>query len=304
MARGPLRRSVVGVTLPQAPIASPLAGLTVRDAMHPGVVACHRDAALCTVASIMATHGMHSVVLSQPERDTPLIVTDLELVRAALEGADDARAGDIAREPATTLSSDASLDDAVAMMAIGYVGHLLATDPSSGAPAGVISSFDVASVAGGWEPRLARIVRPDPATLPRAPTLRAARIGDVMHGGVATCLPDTSLFAVARTMAEHRVHCVAVAGVDNSGGRGEHLIWGLIEDIDLVVALHRGSLAVPAGTIAEPAPAALREDASLERAAELMVEHDTRHVVAVGQSGLPAGMVSTLDVARILARSR
>jgi hypothetical protein len=97
---------------------------------------------------------------------------------------------------------------------------------------------------------------------------------------------------------------VAVGGVDNSGGGGEHLIWGLIEDLDLVVALHRGSLAAPAGASAESAPVALREDASLERAAALMVDHDTTHVVAVGESGLPTGMVSTLDVAWILAWSR
>jgi CBS domain-containing protein len=300
----PVRRSVVGMLLPQTPIASPLAGLTVQDAMHPGVVTCLPDAALTTVASIMAIHGIHSVVLAQPERGTPLIVSDLEFVRAALERADDTRAGDIAREPAATLSSDASLDDAVAMMSIGYVAHLLATDPSSGAPAGIISSFDVASVVGGWEPRLARIMRPDPAMMPSACTLRGARISDVMHRGVATCLPETPLTAVARTMAERRVHCVAVAGVDNSAGGGEHLTWGLIEDLDLLVALHRGAIGAPAGSIAEPAPAALREDASLERAAALMVEHDTRHVVAVGQSGLPTGMVSTLDVAWILAWSR
>jgi CBS domain-containing protein len=304
MSRGPVRRSVFGVTLPQAPIASPLVGLTVHDVMHPGVVTCLPDAALSTVASNMAIHGIHSVVLSQPERGTPLIVTDLELVRAALEGADDARAADIAREPAATLSSDASLDDAVVMMAIGYVAHLLATDPSSGAPAGIISAFDVAAVVGGWQPRLARLPRPEPATMPRARTLRETSIGDVMHRGVATCLPDTPLSVVARSMAQHRVHCVAVGGVDNSGGGGEHLIWGLIEDLDLVVALHRGSLAAPAGASAESAPVALREDASLERAAALMVDHDTTHVVAVGESGLPTGMVSTLDVAWILAWSR
>jgi CBS domain-containing protein len=304
MPRQPVLLSVVGVSLPQAPIASPLVGLTVHDAMHPGVVTCLPDAALSTVASTMATHCIHAVVLSQPERGTPLIVTDLELVRAALEGADGVRAAAIGREPAATLPSDASLDDAVAMMAIGYVGHLLAIDPSSGAPAGIISAFDVAAVVGDCEPRLARVPQPEPATMPSARTLRDASIAEVMHRGVATCLPDTPLSVVARSMAQHRVHCVAVAGVDNTGNGGEHLTWGLIEDLDLVVALHRGSLAARAGTIVEPAPAALHEEASLERAAELMVEHDTRHVVAVGQSGLPAGMVSTLDVAWILAWSR
>jgi CBS domain-containing protein len=300
-----VRRSVGDVTPSPTPIASPLIGVTVQDAMRPGVVTCLPDASLSTVAAIMAIHGIHSVVLSQPERDTPLVVTDLELVRAALEGADDTRAADIAREPAATLSIYASLDDAVAMMAIGYIAHLLATDPSSGAPVGIVSCFDVASVVGGWEPRLARIRRPDPATSPVARTLRGARIRDVMHRGLATCPPDTPLTVVARSMAEHRIHCVAVAGVDNISGREEHLLtWGLIDDLDLVVALHRGALDAPAATIAEPALVALQEDASLDRAAALMLEHDTRHVMAVGQSGLPSGMVSTLDVAWILAWSR
>lgn len=300
----PVRRSVVGMPLPEAPNVSPLVGLTVQDAMHPGVVTCLPGAAIPTVASIMAIHGIHSVVPSEPGRETPLIVSDLELVRAGLERPADACAADIAREPAATLPSDASLDDAVAKMALGYVAHLLVTDPSSGAPAGIISSFDVAAIVGGWEPRLARIMRPDPAMMPSARTLQEARISEVMHRGVVTCLPDTPLSAVARTMAQHRVHCVAVAGVDDSDGEGGHLTWGLIDDLDLVVALHRGEIGAAAGTIAEPAPAALREDASLERAAELMIEHDTRHVVAVGQSGLPTGMVSTLDVAWILAWSR
>jgi len=191
------------------------------------------------------------------------------------------------------LSRDASLDDAVARMALGYVAHLLVTDPRSGAPVGIISSFDVASIVGGWEPRLARIMRPDRAMVPSARTLRQARISEVMHRGVATSLPDAPLWAVARTMAQHRVHCVAVAGVDDSEGGSEHVMRGLIDDLDLVVALHRGEIGARAATIAGPAPVALRGDASLERAAELMIEHGTRHVVAVGQSGLPTGMVST-----------
>jgi CBS domain-containing protein len=190
------------------------------------------------------------------------------------------------------------------MMAVGYVAHLLATDPSSGAPAGIVSAFDVAAVVGGCEPRLARIPRPEPATMPRARALSEASIGDGMHRGVANCPPDTPLSTVARSMAEHRVHCVAVAGVDSTRHRGEHLTWGLIEDLDLVVAAHRGALAARAATTPETAPVALEEEATLDRAAALMVEHDTRHVVAVGQSGLPCGMVSTLDVAWILAWRR
>jgi CBS domain-containing protein len=119
-----------------------------------------------------------------------------------------------------------------------------------------------------------------------------------MTPGVVTCVPDAPLSTVARTMAEHHVHCVAVAGVDTE--RGDHLTWGLIEDMDIVLALHRGAVTEVAAVIASTAPVAVAEGDSLEHAAHLMVEHDTSHVVVVGRSGLPSGMVSTLDVARVL----
>jgi CBS domain-containing protein len=35
-----------------------------------------------------------------------------------------------------------------------------------------------------------------------------------------------------------------------------------------------------------------------------MVRHDTSHVVVVSRAGLPSGMVSTLDVVRIMAAGR
>lgn len=278
--------------------AAPLSGVRVLDAMRPGVITCLAEDGLSRLASIMVTHGIHAVLLGGSDRGAPLIVTDLELVRAALERPA-AHAADVAREPIATLEAGASLDEAVATMAERYVSHLLAIEAASGDPAGVISSFDIAAVAGGEEPRYARMLPPGPARPPvSARTLREARIGDAMHPGVATCPADAPLSTVARTMAEHRVHCVAIAGVERSG---QHLTWGLVGDMDLVLALHRGGLSEPAAAIAETEPVAVEEDDSLERVAALLVEHQTSHVVAVGRSGLPSGIVSTLDVARILA---
>jgi len=276
---------------------SPLTGVSVLDAMCPGVVTCLPDDRLPKLAAIMATHGIHAVVLAPLERRARLIVTDLDLVRAALERAD-ARASDIAREPVMTLSADASLDDAVAIMSERGISHLLVTEPASGAPAGIVSSFDVAAVLGGQQPRLARMIRPGPARpSPSALTLSQARVGDVMHPGVATCLADASLPTVARSMAEHRVHCVAVAGIRRPGS---NLTWGLVGDMDLVMAVHRGELSQPVATLAATSPIAVEESESLDRAATLMVEHDTAHAVVTGPSGLPSGMISTLDVASIL----
>jgi CBS domain-containing protein len=277
--------------------ASPLDGVGVLDAMRPGVVTCLPEDRLATLAAIMVTHGIHAVVLGPVEERTPLIVSDLDLLRAALERAD-ARASDIAREPAATVDAEAPLREAVAMMSERGVAHLLVTGPGSAAPAGVVSSFDVASVLGGQQPRVARMLRPGPARpSPSARTLSQARVQDVMHRGVTTCLADATLPTVARTMAEHRVHCVAVAGITRPGN---NLTWGLIGDMDLLLALHRGALQEPAAAIAATSPIAVEEQDSLERAGALMVEHDATHAVVTSPAGMPAGMLSTLDLASIL----
>jgi CBS domain-containing protein len=270
--------------------------------MRPGVITCTPDAGPATVATIMVANGIHVVIVAPSAHGTPLIVTDRELVRAVLEGREDACASDLAGEPAAALTADAGLEDAVAMMAARYVTHILAIEPSSGTPAGIVSSLDVVAILAGWEPRLARMLRPAPARpSPSARTLSKATVSDVMHPGIATCTPDVELSAVAQIMAEHRVHCVAVAGIDAAGPGGQHFTWGLVEDMDLVLALQRGAAGESAGTIVATAPAAIKQDEPLDRAAALMVERDRSHVVAVGSSGLPVGMVSTLDVARIVA---
>jgi len=283
------------------PAASRLDELVVREAMYPGVISCPRGATLPSLAAIMVRHGIHAAVVSALERGTPLVVTGFELVRAAVERPD-ARAGDLAREPIAMLPADAALAEAVEIMAVRYVTHLLATDPASGAPEGVLSSLDVAAVAGGSEPRLARVQRPAPARpSPSVSSLSQETVGDAMHPGVVTCAPDARLSTVARIMADHRVHCVAVAGVDGAGVQGHRLTWGLIADIDLMLAIHGHTLGAAAATIAATSPLAVQEDESLDRAATLMVQNDTSHLVVVDDDGLPSGIVSTLDIASVIA---
>jgi CBS domain-containing protein len=63
-------------------------------------------------------------------------------------------------------------------------------------------------------------------------SLAHATASDAMHPGVHSCEADASLTEVARTMASHRVHCVAVMGhaPDNAS---EQRLWGVISDFDL-----------------------------------------------------------------------
>ncbi len=280
-----------------------LNGMTVGEIMSSGVITARRDATVSAVATMMATHGIHAVVVSPLHGGTPLLVSDVELVRSALSGAPmgQATAGELAREPVAMLSATATVAEAVEMMAIRYVTHLVATDPTSGDPAGIVSSLDVAAVVAGFERRLERMPRPTPARRSRpASTLATTKVVDVMHPGIVACTPDTPVATVARIMAVHRVHCVGVVGIDSTEGRGQHFSWGLIADIDLVIALHRDPPSAPAVRIASGRPPAVAESDSLQRAAELMLEHDTRHLVAVDGTGLPSGIVSTLDVLSIL----
>lgn len=279
-----------------------LADVTVAEAMRTGVISCPRQAPLATLAATMVTHGIHAVLVQPLDPGPPLVVTDLEIVRAAVQRADGTTAADVARDPIATLPTDASLHDAVEKMAVRYVTHLLTTDPESGTAVGVLSSLDVAAIAGGSQPRLARMQRPAPARpAPSATRLSQALVSNVMHPGVVTCAPDASLATVARTMADHRVHCVAVAGIDRVQGRGQHLTWGLVTDMDLLTALHHAETTTSAARVAETKPIAVGESETLDCAAALMVEHSAAHLVVVSATGQPSGIVSTLDVALILA---
>src|SRR5512132_3192212 len=70
------------------------------------------------------------------------------------------------------------------------------------------------------------------------PAFERATVADAMHAGIVTCPPDAPLAEVARTMATHHVHCVAVMGVSvDDDGR---LTWGMITDVDLARAARRG----------------------------------------------------------------
>jgi CBS domain-containing protein len=286
------------MSAPTTTYLAPLANTTVRKAMRPGVVVCLPESPPSMIAALMSRHAIHAVVLPYGAGGA-FAITDLDLIRAALHNG--ARtAVEIATEPMATVGPDATMMRAVATMADRDAAHLLVTDERR-RPLGVVSSFDVASLLAGWAPDRARRIRPAPARpMVRSP-LRRATVRDAMHPGVASCRPETSLSELAAVMAEHRVHCVAVTGVaGTSAGDGGHLLWGLVDDMDIVSAVHGENRDVRAADLAATKPAALPQDVRLERAAALMAEHGVRHVVAVGRSGLATGMVSTLDVIRVL----
>ena len=286
----------------RTPTTSRLATATVAGAMHRGVISCAPESGLAAVAAAMAANVVHAVVLLAPGCDRAVAVSDLDVIRAALRGDAGATAAEIGRESMATVVSSAPLEEAVALMARREDAHLLVSEPGAEWPVGVLSSFDVMAALAGRDPALLRTVRPGPARpLVSATSLDATTVGAVMHPGVVTCLPDDSMERVAGAMADLRIHCVAVVGAARRNGGDEHFVWGLLSDMDVLHAVNRGGPALTAGELAVTSPLALPEAESLERAASLMVEHDATHVVVVDSGGTPAGVVSTLDVLRIVA---
>ena len=125
----------------------------------------------------------------------------------------------------------------------------------------------------------------------------------VMHRGVLSCRPETPIGEVARMMVANRVHAVVVDGIRRDRGGMEHLVWGVVSDLDLVGRLDAtDALTLTAGDMsATPAVVVAPEDA-LSEAARLMHDYDVHHLLVVATvSRRPVGVVSTLDVAGTIA---
>ncbi len=123
-----------------------------------------------------------------------------------------------------------------------------------------------------------------------------ARVEDVMGHGVLSCQAETSVRTAARMLAQHRVHSIVVTDLDGVSERA----WGIVTDVDIVRAARDDADEQTVGTIAGTELVTVAPDDPLEDAVRLMVEHDVTHVLVESQ-GKPIGVVSTLDVAELLA---
>jgi CBS domain-containing protein len=124
-----------------------------------------------------------------------------------------------------------------------------------------------------------------------------------MRAGVITCPPDTSLKTVARMMATYHIHSIVVRTGDREGA-GPDESWGIVSDLDMVAA---GADAEDrtAGRACATEVVTVEPDESLDRAAQLMTEHEIAHLLVVDPTTKdPVGILSTLDIAGVVAWGR
>jgi CBS domain-containing protein len=268
--------------------SSALAAVEAGDVMAPGLVACPPGAALTEVATLMSAHQVHAVVVDPA---APRLITAREVVRAVLAGS--TNAAQVPAGEALSVAPHDTLQAIARRMVDQQVAHVLVREPGEAQARGVISSFDIAAVLAGHEPRTARIVRPAPAR----PAISVGRLGahivaDVMHRGIITCPATAPLGDVAAALVERRAHTVMVAR--ESG-------WAFVSDMDVVAGALRGEPVPTAGAMASMGLAMVRLDASLELAATMVAESRAAHVVAVDAEGFPVGVVSTFDIVGVIA---
>jgi len=131
-----------------------------------------------------------------------------------------------------------------------------------------------------------------------SPASARVRISQAMTHGVLTCRRDESLAEVAELMASRHVHCVVVMDDPDEAGPP----WGIVSDLDLAAASSVRDLAEQtAGGTAATAVLTVGPDETVQRAAQLMTEHGTAHLLVVDAGWRPIGVISTLDIAAVLS---
>jgi CBS domain-containing protein len=139
-----------------------------------------------------------------------------------------------------------------------------------------------------------------PTTVP-TPAFSRDQVADVMSPGVLSCPPETPLRTAARMMATYQVHAIFVFA-SNEDGDDTTPFWTVLTDLDLIGASLPDLENRTAGGTAREHVVTVEADAPIERAAILMAEHHTTHLVVVGPGTTrPVGVVSSLDLARAIA---
>lgn len=122
-----------------------LSSILARDAMHAPIVACRPDAGLDHVATLMASHRVHAVIVDGILGDRLVwgVVTDQDLISAALNEFAAANAGAAARTEALTVDAGDDLALVSRRLVEHACSHAIVVEGER--PVGVISTLDVAA---------------------------------------------------------------------------------------------------------------------------------------------------------------
>jgi CBS domain-containing protein len=130
-------------------------------------------------------------------------------------------------------------------------------------------------------------------TIPQ-PRLSHVRVHEAMHQGIISVRPETTMRAVAKIMAERRVHAIAISSLASDDGPR-----GIVSALEVVAAAAIDAERT-AGELAATEVLTISSGDRLDHAGQLMAEHELSHLIVTdAASGQPIGVLSTLDIVAV-----
>jgi CBS domain-containing protein len=188
-------------------------------------------------------------------------------------------ARDLMTSPIETVEAGTLVNEAARRMAERDIHRMLVT--VEGQPVGVISISDF--VAG----------------LAEQEAIRRETVGDVMSDTFLVCREDNTVLSAARTMTQSGWRSIIVV---DSRGR----LQGVITGHDLLsLAGSRVDENLKVGELMNRSLVTIDIHASLQEAADLMIQNHRHRVIVVDQSdpeSFPLGVISSFDIVAEMAR--
>jgi CBS domain-containing protein/nucleotide-binding universal stress UspA family protein len=316
-------------------VRPPQAVLHVRDVMVRGVSSVTPEATLADVVALLLRRNVKALPVVDARGHVVGLITGGDLLRRGelalrLSVKQDlgdemlrqrlaefarsrTRARDVMTHPVHTLEADVDLSAAIRLMAERRLKRLPVVD-QDGVLVGLISRADVLRV-------IAALPEPSEPGERRQPA-HARTVGDVVTTGVPVVPPDADAEQVLSKLLDGPLRRVVVVEAD---GR----VLGIISDRDLLLrtspdtrpwlvraltgrraasgAVERGGrLTGPAGPLTAralmaPSLVTVRPGDSLHTAIRLMMQHQVKRLVVVGETGRLQGLVDRREVLRALA---
>jgi CBS domain-containing protein len=254
---------------------------SVRDVMHAGLVSCSPKTRIGAMARMLVDSRVHAVVVVGGDGEALGVVADSDLLVGEWLAEDEdslatmraMTAGELMTAPVVTISADASVERAAALLLERRLSRLVVTE--SDRPIGVVAISDLV------------------AYLARAPLERGS-VADVMSHGIVVCRDNTPVVAAARAMGDRRCRAMVVLG-------NEGQAVGVLSGRDLLPQLIDGAGEQTVDSLMRP-PHVITPDATLREAADTMIAEEThRLLVMASNEKTPSGVISAAGIAAEMA---
>lgn len=260
---------------------------TVKDLMHKGLILCPPGASLGKMASLLAKHHVHALIVAETA-DKPLgIISDFDLLagewlsvdRESLDTMRKMTARDLMTSPIESIEAAASVEEVAQKFLEKGIHRMLVLD--AGKPVGVISISDFVRDIASQE------------------KTRRTNVGDVMSDTFLVCRDKTTILSAARTMSQAGWRSIVV--VDPEGRP-----TGVVSGIDLMQ--FAGRIVDETLTVSDVMSRTLITidmNASLQQAADIMIREHRHRVLVVDENhpeSFPLGVISSFDIVAEMAK--